>query len=66
MNYRLDKNFSWINSFKEADNYRAYWLSKSPEERFASAWYLISCACGFATNDPPHLDKTLFSMSKLG
>lgn len=33
--YRLDRSAFRINTFKEADNNREYWLSKKLEERFA-------------------------------
>ncbi len=64
--YKLDRNYFRINSFKEADNNREYWLSKTPNERFAAAWYLISCAWNFDINNPPRMDRSVFSMRKHG
>jgi hypothetical protein len=39
--YRLDRTAFKINTFREAENNRAYWLSKSPEERFAGTLLLV-------------------------
>ncbi len=51
-------------SFREADNNRDYWMSRSPEERMAAAWYLIATAWGFDPHNPPPMDKTVFSCKK--
>jgi len=53
--YRLDRTAFKIQSFKEADNNRAYWLSKTPAERWAAAWYLTCCAYGIDYKNPPRL-----------
>ena len=64
--YKLNRSAFKINSFEEADNNCSYWMKKTPQERFAAAWYLISCAWNFDINNPPQLDRTLFSMRKHG
>ena len=62
--YRLDKSYGKAQSFKEADNNREYWLQKDTKERLQAAWYLISCAYQFDLDNPPRLDRTVFSMRK--
>lgn len=64
--YRLDKSAFRIQTFEEASNNKAYWLSKSPSERWQAAWYLICCAYGLDPDNPPRLDRTAFSMRKNG
>ncbi len=64
--YKFDRSAFKVNSFKEADNNYSYWMQKSADERFAAAWYLISYAWGFDPNNPPRMDKTIFSSRKNG
>lgn len=64
--YRLDRSAFKINTFQEADNNRAYWMTKTPDERLAAAWYLIACAWNLDYNNPPRLDRNVFSMRKNG
>ncbi len=64
--YRLDKTAFKIQSFAEADNTRAYWLNKTPEERWKAAWFLTCAAYGIDYNNPPRLDRNHFSMRKNG
>jgi len=42
-----------------------YWKKQSIEERFRAAFYLNSIAYNFDLNNPPLMDKTVFSMGKL-
>lgn len=62
--YRLDKSAFRLQSFEEASNYKEYWLSKSPSERWHAAWYLICSAYNLDPNNPPRLDRSVFSMRK--
>ncbi len=64
MDFKLDKTAFKMGSHKDSGNDRAYWLSKTPMERFEAAWYLISQAYGFDPENPPPMDKTLFSTRK--
>ena len=41
-----------------------YSKDMSPEERLAAAFYLNSVAYNFDINNPPAMDKTVFSMRK--
>ena len=41
-----------------------YSKNMTAEERLAAAFYLISVAYNFDINNPPRMDKTVFSMRK--
>jgi hypothetical protein len=58
--HTLDKTAFKRQSLEEADNNRAYWLTKTPEERLAAAMYLNSVAYNFSLENPPRMDKTFF------
>ena len=62
--YQLDRTFGKAQTFAEADNNTDYWRQKDAKERLQAAWYLISCAYGFDLDNPPRLDRTVFSMRK--
>ncbi len=62
--HRLDRSAFKISDFREAENNRAYWLKKTPDERLAAAWYLIASAWNLDYNNPPRLDRSVFSMRK--
>ncbi len=63
-NYRLDRSAFQIQSFKQASQQRAYWLSKTPEERMAAAWYLICVAYNLDYQSENKLDRTVFHIKK--
>jgi hypothetical protein len=62
--FRLDKTAFKVQTFKEADNDRAYWLSKTPAERLQAAWYLTCAAYGLDPNKKHRMDKTVYSVKK--
>lgn len=62
--FRLDRSQFKMQSFKEADNDYVHWQTKSLEERLLAAWYLISVAYNFDLNNPPRMDRSIFSMRK--
>ncbi|MBK9319054.1 MAG: hypothetical protein IPM91_09715 [Bacteroidetes bacterium] len=64
--YRLDKSAFRIQTFEEASNNKEYWLSKSPSERWHAAWYLICSAYDLDPENPPRLDRSVFSMRRNG
>lgn len=64
MSFRLDKTAFKKVSHMDSGNDRTYWLSKTPMERFEAAWYLISQTYGFDLENPPPMDKRLFSARK--
>lgn len=61
---RLDKSVFKIKTFKEADDNRSYWMSVSPKERLAAAWYLICSAYNIEHHGYHKLDKSKFSIRK--
>lgn len=63
--YKLERNEFKIQSVKEASNHSKYYKKKSPEERLAIAFYLNSIAFNFDINNPPRLDRTVYSERKL-
>lgn len=64
-NYKLDRTAHWHGKVKDQAKHNAgYWKSKSIEERLASAWYLTCMAYGLDPDNPPRIDKTVFSSRK--
>jgi hypothetical protein len=61
---RLDRTTFSMQSFEQATKQRAYWLSKTPKERLAAAWYLICCAYNLDYQAENQIDKTYFEMRK--
>jgi hypothetical protein len=61
---RLDRTAFSMQSFEQATNRRAYWLSKTPQERLAAAWYLICCAYNLDYQAENQIDRTCFEMRK--
>lgn len=62
--YRLDRTAFAIQTFAKAAHQRSYWLTKSPAERLAAAWYLICAAYNLDRSQPQRLDRTVFAMRK--
>lgn len=60
--FRLDRGAFKIQSQREAAQQRAYWMSKSPKERLAAAWYLICSAYGLDYAQPQPMDRSAFSI----
>jgi hypothetical protein len=61
--YKFDRTAFKIKTFAEADADNVD-LSLSLRERLQQAYYLISKAYGFDLNNPPRMDKTIFSYRK--
>ena len=64
MHENMDKTAFKKQSFEEADNNRKFWLSKTPGERLISAYRLSLRAYGFDPDDPPEMQKHIFSKRK--
>ena len=62
--YRLDKNSFKIHTAEEASSHAAYWKKQTVEERLRAAMYLNSVAFNYDINNPPRMDKTLYSERK--
>ncbi len=63
---KLDKKAFAIKTFAQADNNRAYWLTKTPKERLAAAW---NFSCRMYNLNPDNLeeiklDRTIFKIRK--
>lgn len=61
--FRLDRTKFQMQTFEEAD-FNQHEAKKSPAECLRDAYYLISVAYRFDLNNPPRLDRTIFSMRK--
>ncbi len=62
--YRLDRSAFSIQTFTQATQQRAYWLSKTPQERISAAWYLICAAYNLDYKVQTKLDRNCFQMKK--
>ncbi len=60
--YRLDRTAFKAQTANEAANYAQYYRSLTWQERIKIAHYLNSIAFNFPENDPPKMDRTLFSV----
>jgi uncharacterized protein (UPF0262 family) len=61
---KFDRTSFRIQTFEEAAHQRTYWMSKSPAERLASAWFLICAAYNLDYRVSHKIDRTVFSMRK--
>ena len=61
---KFDRNAFSMGTFKQASHKLSYWKSKSPAERLEAAWILTCHAYGFSPENPPKMDRTVFSMRK--
>ena len=63
--FKLDRTTGKGQSHEEATaNQTAYWKSKTVDERLAAVMYLNSIVYNFDINNPPRLDRTVFSTRK--
>ncbi len=62
--FKLDRTIGKGQSHEQAADQSAYWKSKTVDERLAAAMYLNSIAYNFDVNNPPRLDKSVFSTRK--
>lgn len=60
----MDKTASRIRTFEEADDAMRDCNNHTFRERLHIYWYLTSIAYKFDLNNPPKMDKTVFSMRK--
>ena len=60
---RLDRTAFRAGSFAETEEYyRTHWHTATMAERLRAAHYLNSVAYGFDLNNPPRVDRTVFSI----
>ena len=63
--YSLDRTAFAMHTAQEATEAQVrYWKTKTVEERLQAAMYLNSIAFGFDVNNPPKMDKNVFSIRK--
>lgn len=61
---RMDRTKFKSQSLVEADHQLDFWITKSRIERLAAAAYLNSVAWGYDLENPPRMNKTVFSVRK--
>lgn len=61
---KLDRTAFRMGKHEELSNDFKYWQSKSLAERLRAAHYLNSVAFQFDIENPPRLERTIFSMRK--
>ncbi len=59
--YRLDRTAFKARTAAEASNHAAYYKKLTWQERLRIANYLNSVAYNYPENEPPRMDKTVFS-----
>ena len=63
--YKLDRSKSWAGTKAEQDQHTAqYWKQQSIDERFKASWYLTCMAYNIDPDNPPPMDKTVFSVRR--
>lgn len=65
MEPKLDRTFSKTQKLEEQGFNEAYWLTKTPSERLAAAYYLTCCAYGLEYSADHKLDRTYCRAGKL-
>ncbi len=62
--YKLDKTIIKSGSFEEAEKRNLFEKDTSIGERLRQAWYLTCMAYGIDPNNPPKMEKKIFSTRK--
>lgn len=62
--YKLDKTIFKSGSFEEAEQRNLFEKETPIGERLRQAWYLTCMAYGIDPNNPPKMEKMLFSTRK--
>jgi len=62
--YKLDRTTFKAMTFKEADARNVFDKNTPLSERLRQGYFLISQAYGFPMDNPPKMDKTVFSCRK--
>ena len=62
--YKLDKTISISGSLEEAEKAKKFDANDTLSERLKQAWYLTCMAYGIDYNNPPKMEKKLFSIRK--
>jgi hypothetical protein len=62
--FKLDKTISKAHSFKDAENDKLFDKNLPYIERLKEAYYLIAQAYDFPVDNPPRMNKQVFSTRK--
>ena len=62
--YKLDKTIVKSQSFEEGERAKKFNTEDTLTERLKQAWYLTCMAYGIDHNNPPRMEKKLFSVRK--
>lgn len=60
----MDRSYSKMQTFAEADNNYLYWSKKTFEERLSAAYFLTCSAYGLEYSTKHKLDKTICVLRK--
>jgi len=62
---KMDRSYHWAGKFEEnEERIKEYWHNTSVRERLEAANYLNSIVYGYDVNNPPKMDRTVFSIRK--
>lgn len=62
---KLDRTYYWAGKHEDnEERIKRFWLEATARERLEAAFYLNSVAYNFDINNPPKMDRTVFSMRK--
>ncbi len=64
MRYKLDRTAFSMHALEDNKPSIEYWKDKTLSERLAASFYLNSVAFNFDIENPPRMDRTVFSMRK--
>jgi hypothetical protein len=64
MSFRLDKNYFWEGKLEDKPSDAAYYGTLTMEQRLKIAFYLNSVAYNFDINNPPKMNKSVFTIRK--
>jgi hypothetical protein len=62
--YKLDKTIVSTATFQETENAKKFDAKDSLAERLKQGWYLTCMSYGIDYNNPPKMEKKLFSIRK--
>lgn len=62
---KLDRTYHWAGKHEDhEERIKEYWTTTTVRQRLEAAHYLNSIVYGFDINNPPRMDRTVFSMRK--
>lgn len=65
--FRLDRTAFWAGKHEDnEERIKNFWHNQSASDRLRAACYLNSVAYNYDINNPPKVDRTIFSMRKHG